>query len=327
MIRIRRRQFLLAAVALATAPSARPQERPRRIGGLFGGSSGTHNGALDAFRRGLAEHGWIEGRNVTIELRFAEGRIERVPTLAAELVASRPDVILTAANPVTVEILKATRSIPIVMATGADPVDFGLVASLSRPGGNLTGLTGFYESTPIKMLELASALVPRGAQVAAIVEANTVVARERFRKELADTAQKLGLRTQILEVARPVDLERTVDALARNRPDALIVMPGPMIFARGKDLVDRAAALSVPAVYPFEEMTEAGGLMSYAPDLMESYRRAARYVDRILRGANPGELPIEQPTKVRLAVNLRTARAQAIQVPQAILQRADRIIE
>lgn len=327
MIRIRRRQLVLAAVALAMAPSARPQERPRRIGCLFGGSSGTHNDALDAFRRGLAEHGWIEGRNVTIDLRFAEGRIERVPTLAAELVASRPDVILTAANPVTVEILKATRSIPIVMATGADPVEFGLVASLSRPGGNLTGLTGFYESTPIKMLELASALVPRGAQVAAIVEANTVVARERYRKELADTAQKLGLRAQILEVARPDDLERTVDALARNRPDALIVMPGPMIFARGKDLVDRAAALSVPAVYPFEEMTEAGGLMSYAPDLMESYRRAARYVDRILRGANPGELPIEQPTKVRLAVNLRTARAQAIQVPQAILQRADRIIE
>ena len=327
MIRIRRRQFLLAAVALATAPSARPQERPRRIGCLFGGSSGTHNDALDAFRRGLAEHGWTEGRNVTIELRFAEGRIERVPTLAAELVASRPDVILTAANPVTVEILKATRSIPIVMATGADPVEFGLVASLSRPGGNLTGLTGFYESTPIKMLELASALVPRGSLVATIVEANTVVARERYRKELADTAQKLGLRTQIFEVARPDDLKRTIDALARNRPDALIVMPGPMIFARGKDLVDRAAALSIPAVYPFEEMTEAGGLMSYAPDLMESYRRAARYVDRILRGANPGELPIEQPTKVRLAINLRTARAQAIQVPQAILQRADRVIE
>ena len=323
----RRRQLLVAAVALAAVPSVRPQERARRIGCLFGGSSGTHNHALDAFRGGLAEHGWIEGRNVTVEPRFAEGRIERVPALAAEVVASRPDVILTAANPVIAEVLKATRSIPIVMATGADPVEFGLVASLSRPGGNLTGLTGFYESTPIKMLELASALVPRGARVAAIVEANTVVARERYRNELADTAQKLGLRTQILEVAAPDDLKLTVDALARNRPDALIVMPGPMICARGKDLVDRAATLSVPAIYPFEEMTEAGGLMSYAPDLMESYRRAARYVDRILRGAKPGELPIEQPTKVRLAVNLRTARAQAIQVPQAILQRADRLIE
>ncbi len=323
----RRRQLLVAAVALVMAPSARPQERPRRVGCLFGGSSGTHNHALDAFRAGLAERGWVEGRNVTIEPRFAEGRIERVPTLAAELVASRPDVILTAANPVIAEVLKATRSIPIVMATGADPVEAGLVASLSRPGGNLTGLTGFYESTPIKMLELASALVPRGAQVAAILEANTVFARERYRRELADAARTLGLRIRILEIARPDDVKRTIDALERDRPAALIVLPGPMIFAVGKDLADRAAALSVPAVYPFEEVTEAGGLMSYAPDLMESYRRAARYVDRILKGANPGDLPIEQPTRVRLAVNLRTARAQAIQVPQAILQRADRIIE
>jgi putative tryptophan/tyrosine transport system substrate-binding protein len=202
MRHIRRRQFLVAAGALVALPSGQTQERVRRIGGLFGGSPRTHSRAIDAFLSGLAEHGWVEGRNVTLDLRWAEGKTDRVPLLAADLVRSNPDVILTAANPIIAEVKKATPTIPIVMATGADPVEWGLVRSLSRPGGNLTGLTGFYESTPVKMLELVSALVPRGAQVAALVETNAVFARERYRKQLADTATASDLRIQFTKFLR-----------------------------------------------------------------------------------------------------------------------------
>jgi putative tryptophan/tyrosine transport system substrate-binding protein len=327
MSHIRRRQLLIAAAACAASPFAHSREELRRIGCLFGGSPTTHRRALDAFRTGLAESGWIEGRNVAIEVRWAEGRMERIPALAAELVALNPHVILTAANPVIAEVKKATQSIPIVMATGADPVESGFVASLARPGGNLTGLTGFYESTPFKMFELASALVPRGAHVAVMLERNTVFARERYRNQLADAAQKLGLQTQILDVSKRDDVDRVFAAQANSRPAALIVLPGPMIFALGSDLVNRAESLAIPVIYPFEEMTEAGGLMSYAPDLLDSYRRAARYVDRILKGAKAGDMAIEQPTRLLLAINMRAAKAQGIRIPQSILQRADRIIE
>ena len=264
---------------------------------------------------------------MAIDVRWAEGRMERIPALAAELVASNPDVILTAANPVIAEVKKATRSIPIVMATGADPVESGFVASLASPGGNITGVTGFYESTPVKMLELASALVPRGARVAVMLERNTVFARERYRNQLADTAQRLDLKTQILEVSKREDVERVFATQTSSGPAALIVLPGPMLFALGTDLVNRAGSLSIPVIYPFEEMTETGGLMSYAPDLLDSYRRAARYVDRILKGAKPGDLAIEQPTRLLLAINLRAAKAQGVKIPQSILRRADRIVE
>jgi putative ABC transport system substrate-binding protein len=327
MRHIRRRQFLVVASAFVASPFAQSQERLRRIGCLFGGSPRTHSRLLDAVRTGLAEHGWIEGRTVTLELRWAEGRMDRVPSLAAEVVRSNPDVIVTAANPVIAEVRKATRSIPIVMATGADPVKNGFVTSLARPGGNLTGMTGFYESTPVKMLELVSALVPRGASVAMLLEANTFLARERSRNELMEAAQTLAIRAQVVEVSKIDDVDRILEALAKNKPAALVVLPGPMLFALGGGLVSRAGALSIPVIYPFEEMAEEGGLMSYAADLPDSYRRAARYVDRILRGANAGELAMEQAQELRLSVNMRVARAQGIRVPQSILQRADRILE
>lgn len=328
MRQTRRRQFLVGASVFVASPFAQAQEKLRRIGCLFGGSPKTHSRALDAFRKGLAEHGWIEGRNVTLELRWAEGRMDRVPSLAAEVVRSNPDVIVTAANPVIAEVRKATQSIPIVMATGSDPVESGFVASLARPGGNLTGLTGFYESTPVKMLELVSALVPRGAQVVMLLEANTLLARERSRNQLMEIAHTFDLRAQVLEVSKMDDVDRVLEALSKkNTPAALIVLPGPMFFALGGGLVSRAGSLSIPVIYPFEEMAEEGGLMSYAADLLDGYRRAARYVDRILRGANAGELPMEQPMRLRLAVNLSTARAQGIRIPQSILQRADRILE
>jgi putative ABC transport system substrate-binding protein len=236
-------------------------------------------------------------------------------------------VILTAANSIVAEVKKATQSIPIVMATGADPVEWGLVASLARPGGNLTGLAGFYELTPVKMLELAEAFVARGAYVAIVVETNTAFSRAHHREVLARTATTLGLITHVHGVGTENDVVAVFEALAKRKPAALIIFPGPMIFARGGELVRRAERLAIPVIYPFEEMAEAGGLMSYASNLTDNYRRAARYVDLVLRGANPGEVPMEQPTRLSLVVNLRTAKAQGIPIPRLILERADRIID
>jgi putative tryptophan/tyrosine transport system substrate-binding protein len=213
-----RRQFLIAASALLASQFAQTQDRLRRIGCLFGGSPKTHTRALDAFRLALKEYGWVEDRNVAFELRWAESKMDRVPALAADLVRTKPDVILTAANVIIAEVKKATQTIPIVMATGADPVEWGLATSLARPGGNVTGLSGFYESTPIKMLELVGALVLRGAHVAALLETNTPFSRARYRQEFAITAKMLELRTEFLDVTTADDVARVLDALGKTGP-------------------------------------------------------------------------------------------------------------
>lgn len=253
--------------------------------------------------------------------------MERVPPLVADVVRSKPEVIVTAANALIAEVAKATSSIPIVMAAGSDPVEWGLAQSLARPGGNVTGVTGFYESTPIKMLELVTALVGRGARVEAMVESNTPFSRPRYRNEIAATAKTLDLHWKFVDVSTPEDVARAMESLVRSPPSALVVLPGPMMFALGSDLVRRADNLSIPTIYPFEEMAEAGGLASYAVDLADNYRRAAAYVDRILRGAAAGELPIEQPTRLWLTLNLGTAKRLGIRIPRDVLAQADRIIE
>jgi len=326
----RRRFTALIAGALAAIvalPRLASGQAVRRIGWLTGGSPKSHAKLLEAFREGLKEHGWVEGRNIALELRWAEGNMERLPLLAAELVRLKPDVIVTAANPVHVAVKKATATIPIVMATGSDPVAAGLVTSLARPGSNVTGLSGFFEATPIKMLELAAALVPRGARVAALLETKTAFSLPQYRSEFERTAKATGVRGEFVEVASAEDVARAFAALGKSPPAALIVLPGPTMFFLARDMVKSAGALKVPVIYPFEESVEAGGLMSYSAPLAESYRRAARYVDRILKGAKPGELPIEQPMRLALAVNLKTAKAQGITIPRAVLLRADRVIE
>ena len=322
-----RRRFVIAAGGLSMTRGASAQERVRRIGAVFGGSSTTHKRALAALVAGLEELGWQEGRNLVIDARWAEGHIGRVPALAAEVVRAAPDVIVTAGNPVIAEVRKATRTVPIVMATGSDPVAAGFVASLARPGGNLTGVTGFYESTPVKMIEVVSELVPGGSRIAAMFERNTVFTQARYRSDLVKSAEGYHLKVDTHEVAAPDDLDRVLRAVANDRRAALLILPGPMIFAFHERLVAGAEKLAMPVVYPFEEMAEAGGLISYAPNLLDSYRSAARYVDRILRGTHPGDLPIEQPKRLQLAVNLRTARSKGIRLPGSILGRADRFIE
>jgi putative ABC transport system substrate-binding protein len=239
----------------------------------------------------------------------------------------KPEVIVTAANAVALALKKETSDIPIVMATGADPIASGLVASLARPGGNVTGLTGFYEVTPVKMLELAAALVPRGARVSLLIDANGVFSHGDHRAAVERTAETFGFRVDYLVVGSDDEVMRALATLQKNRPATLVVPAGPMFFALGERMVKSASELKVRVICSFEEWVEAGALMSYAIELRESYRRAAAYVDRILKGAKPGELPIEQPTRLSLAVNLKTAKHLGITIPAAVLARADRVIE
>ncbi|HET7669010.1 MAG TPA: ABC transporter substrate-binding protein [Burkholderiales bacterium] len=299
----------------------------RRVGWLTGGSPKTHARLLDAFRDGLRERGWIEGRNLAIELRWAEGKLERLPGLAADLVQLKPDVIVTAANVVHLAVRKQTSTIPIVMMTGADPVAAGLAASFSHPGGNVTGLSGLYDEIGVKLIEIASSLVGRGARVAVLVDLNTPFLKAKERVGIERSAQSLGLRAFFVEVTRPEEIGPAFVSLRKDPPAALVVLPGSMVYAMHANLVARTRELGAAGIFPFEEMVDAGGLLSYGVNLPESYRRSAYFVDRILRGAKPGELPIEQPNQLHLAVNLKAARQQGIAMPRDILLRADRVIE
>jgi len=327
-----RRRVLRSAGALLVAPLARAQPaRPglRRVAWLTVGSPTTHAKLLDAFRAGLREHGWVEGRNLVLELRWAEGRLDRIAGLAAETVRSKPDVILTAANVVNVAMKQATSTIPIVMAAATDPVGAGLALSLARPGGNATGVTGFYEATPVKMLEIASSFLPRGARLAVLVDTGytTSTLYERMRGDLESFARTSAFRLEFIEAGSADEVTRKLGTLALNKPAALLIAPGALIYAMGSSLVKAAGALELPVIYPFEEMVDAGGLMSYSVDLAANYRRAARYVDLILKGADPATLAIEQPTHLALIVNLRTAKALRLAMPRELLMRADRLVE
>lgn len=299
---MKRRQAILAAAAAAFAPPwALAQEKLRRVGWLTGGSPKSHAKLLEAFRAGMKEHGWVEGKNLALELRWAEGKLDRLDTLAAEMVALKPDVIVTAANVVHAAVKRATSTIPIVMLTGADPIATGLVTNLARPGGNITGLSGFFEATPIKMMELAAALTPRGGLVAVLGDPNTLFGEATYRRQVDEAASRAGVRRAFVDVKTMPEVYQALEAMKRD--------------------------LRIPVIYPFEESAEAGGLMSYAAPLADGYRRAARYVDLILRGAKPGDLPIEQPTRLSLTVNLKTAKAQGIEIPREVVLRADRVIE
>lgn len=332
MTSLSRRRILSAAGAIVVAPCAsaqRAQAKLRRVAWLTAGSPATHARLLEAFRAGLRELGWVEGSNLILELRWAEGRLERIADLCTEVVRSNPDVILTAANVVNVAMRKATTTIPIVMAASTDPVGAGLAQSLARPGGNVTGLTGFYDATPVKMLEIVTSFLPRGARVAVLVDVGYTTSSlyASMRSDLEASARMWDIRLDFLEGGSADEIARKLETLARNRPAALLIAPGALIYAMGPSLPRVAGALGVPVVYPFEEMVDAGGLMSYSVDLAANYRRAARYVDQILKGAAPATLPIEQPTQLALVVNLRTAKVLGLALPRELLARADRVIE
>lgn len=323
-----RRRFLGVVATLVAPPlAAEAQDTGKipRIGFLFFGSPGPSR-ELDAFRQGLRELGYNEGQNIVIEYRFASGRVERLPDLATELARLKPDVLVTPGTPASLAAKQVTSAIPIVFAGVADAVGAGLVTNLARPGGNITGLTGISAELGGKRLELLKEIAPKASRVAVLYNpadpSNVLVL-----KGLQKSAPALGLTLQPLEVRRPAEFEGAFVTLTRKRAHALFGAAGLLTTEHRKDLVDLAAKRRLPAMWGERQFVEAGGLMSYAVDFFDQVRGSATYVDKILKGAKPGDLPVEQPTKYDLAINLNTARALGVTIPQSLLLRADKIVE
>ena len=324
------RRVLLGALAgaLLAAPVAAWAQPGKvvRIGFLSPASASDPRmrGLLDAFRRGLVELGYVEGRAFRIESRWAEGRYERLPRLAAELVALRVDVILTVAVPAIRAAREATRTIPIVMASVVDPVATGLVASLARPGGNITGLSNMAPDVTGKLLEILKQIVPNASRVAVLWNPGNPGNEPQLRAAEA-AGQVLGIRLQSLEARTPDDLDPAFAAMARQRADALLVFADVMLNEQRVRIAGLAAAGRLPAVYGQEG--PAGGLITYSANTPDLFRRSATYVDRIVKGAKPGDLPVEQATRFDLVIDLKAAPALGLTIPQSLLLRADQVIE
>jgi putative ABC transport system substrate-binding protein len=324
-----RRAFISGTLAFLAAPlAAEAQQAAKvpRIGYLSTGSS-TANPFLEAFRQGLREAGWVEGQNVRIEYRWAEGRFDRLPALATELVRLKVDVIVAAPTASAVAAKNATGTIPIVMANAADPLELGLIASLARPGGNVTGVAYSVNLEILgKGLELLKETVPTVRRVAVLSNpANPAQASAIGHVKAA--AKSLGVQLQLLPARGPDDFEGAFAAMAKERAGALLVVPESMFVSHRTRLAELAARSQLPAAYGVREHAEAGGLMSYGPSLTANSRRAGLFVDKILKGANPADLPVEQPTKFELVINLRTAKALGLTIPPSVLARADEVIE
>jgi len=297
-----------------------------RIGWLHPRSAASAQNLVDAFRQGLRENGWIEGQNIVIEYRFAGGNYRRLPELAIELVKLEVDVIVTGGTPATRAAKDATAAIPIVMGTATNPVGSGFVASLTRPGANITGLSTTAEDVSPKSLEFLVATVPGADRIAVLSNpsnpSNTGVSRS-----LQAMAQDLGVRLLPVHARTPDDIQSAFAVMAREGAQALIVLPDSLLIEEGGPIAELAAETRLPAIYPFREHVDAGGLMSYGQNLADNYRRAATFVDKILRGARPADLPVEQSIKFELVINLRAARALGITIPESVLMRADKVIE
>jgi len=315
-------------VMILSAPvvAAQSPVKAARIGVLAGGTASTQAVGLEAFRQGLNELGYVEGRNIVIEYRYAEGKPERLPALAAELARLKIDLILTAGDHGVRAAKQASQTIPIVAALAGDMVGPGYVASLARPGGNITGLTTLQSELSAKRLELLKTAFPKVSRVAILGNPNNADNVAGF-KESEVAARALRIQLLPLDVRRADDLEGAFLAALRARVDALIAIGDALLLSYRARIIDFAAKNRLPAMYGSEDYMDAGGLMFYGPNVADMYRRAATYVDKILKGAKPGDLPIEQPTKYELVINLKTARALGLTIPQSMLLRADRVIE
>ena len=320
---------LVLTLAAASLPvEAQQAKRIVRIGFLSPGSP-SHartSGMLEAFRRGMSELGHIEGRTFTIEPRWAEGQYDRLPSFAAELVRLKVDVIVAVAAPAIRAAKEATTTIPIVMAVVVDPVATGFVASVARPEGNITGLSTTAPALMGKQLEMLREILPNVSRVGALWNPANPGNAPQLR-EVEAAARTLGMKVQPVEARNLSELDRAFAAMTRQQADAIIVLADVMLSEHRGRLAELAAKARLPAVYGLQEHVEAGGLMAYSASRAELFRRAATYVDKILKGTKPADLPIEQPTKFELIVNLRTARALGITIPAAILVRADQVIQ
>jgi len=325
-----RRTFLGSlALALLSAPfpaDAQQAGRTFRIGYLGVSSPSLERHLVEAFRQRLRDLGYVEGQSITIEYRWAEGQDDRLPDLAADLVRLKPDVIVTTGTPGTLAAKQATKAIPVVMTSSGDPVQAGLVVSLARPGGNVTGLTIFGPELEGKRLEFLREAIPRLSRVAVLWNpANPALVPVLREAQIAAEALRLTLQP-VVEVRRVDDLELAFATIASARPHALVVIIDRFLLAHRRRIVDFAANRRLPAMYGYREYVDAGGLMSYAPSDINLFRGAAVYVDKILKGANPANLPVQQPAKLELTINLKTAKALGLTIPQSLLRRADEVI-
>jgi len=313
------------AICGAVAEAQQPAKVPR-IGFLSALSPSDLSARIEAFRQGLHELGYVEGKNILIEYRYAEGKFDRLPGLAAELVRLKVDIIVSAGPISTRPSKAATSTIPIVMAFDNDPVGNGFVASLARPGGNVTGLSSLAPELSGKQLELLKEIVPNLSRVAVLGNSTEPGNAQASRvTELA--AGALKVRLQYLEVLSPKDIETAFRAASKGRADAVLLLQSAITFSRREQISGLAVKSRLPAMCPFPEFVQDGGLMSYGVSYTDLFRRAATYVDKILKGAKPADLPVEQPTNFELVINMKAAKALGIKIPQSILIRADRVIE
>jgi putative ABC transport system substrate-binding protein len=317
---------VVAGAAVTLPFAARVQQAMPVIGLINGTSAQKYEPQVAAFRAGLKESGFVDGENVTIEYRWAEGDYSRLPALAADLVKLKVAVIV-ANTPANVAVKKATDTIPLVFTTASDPVQIGLVTNLNHPGGNVTGITQLNASLGPKRLELADELMPAATDHALLVNPNDPVRAEKFMKEVRDAATHLGLQLHVLRAATEAEMEVALAGFAQTRAGALVVGADAFYNANAKLLAEAALHHKVPTIYEYTEFTDAGGLMSYSGNIKESYRWAGIYAGRILKGAKPADLPVQQSTTVELIVNLKTAKMLGVTVPLSLLGRADKIIE
>jgi len=315
-----------ALLVKALSANAQPVKKVPRIGVLLPGTQAASSQFAAAFTQGLREHGYVEGHNIVVERRFADNKAERRSEFAAELVRLKVDVIVTTSDGAIVAVREQTQTIPIVMANSTDPVGTGFVASLAHPGGNVTGLTLISPELSAKRLELLKEAVPGLSRVAIMWNPDARGAVLEY-KETESAAHSLRLQLQSVEVSRADDFDRTSSALTAGGAQALIVVGSAFAFANQGRIAGLAQKHRLPSMFGQREFADAGGLIAYGSNLADNWRRTATFVDKILKGAKPGDLPVEQPTKFELVINLKTAKALGLTLPQSLLQRADEVIQ
>jgi putative tryptophan/tyrosine transport system substrate-binding protein len=319
---MKRREFIAATAALLVSlRRSRAQGMPRRVGAL----GNSQNLAITkVWQEGLRGHGWIEGKNLIMDYRYFEGHAERLPALAAELVALKPDLIVCSSPQAALALKSATANIPILFVAVADPVGIGLVQSLSRPGGNITGFTTIAPGDFIgKRIEILRELVPGASKIALLANPDNPIHRLELAEEIPRTARKLGVALPIVEARTAEELDAAFASAAAQHADAIVDIGDPLTFQQAPRVVALAAKHHLPATYLFRQSANEGGLIVYGPDLFDLFRRAVGYVDKILKGTKPSDLPVEQPTKFELVINLKTAKELGLTVPSSLLVRAD----